>query len=126
MTADLLLMKSVLKPLAKSVLLPFGLSAAMSATDAAIQKEIYGSGTTALITSNEETEYIMKIVKSPKELGLLIKRISETIKNEAKEQKGGFLSMLFGTLAASILGNALAGKRIIRAGGGVIRSGENF
>ena len=126
MTADLLLMKSVLKPLAKSVLLPFGLSAAMSATDAAIQKEIYGSGTTALITSNEEMEYIMKIVKSPKELGLLIKRISETIKNEAKEQKDGFLSMLFGTLAASILGNALAGKRIIRAGESVIRSGENF
>ena len=70
----------------------------MSAADAAIQKKTYGSCTTALITSNEEMEDIIKIVKSLEESGLLIKRISETIKNEAKEQKGGFLSMLLGTL----------------------------
>ena len=68
----------------------------------------------------------MKIVKSLEELGLLIKGISETIKNEAKEQKGRFLSMLLGTLAASILGNALAGRGVIRAGEGTIRAGENF
>ena len=61
MTAGLPLMKSVLTPLAKSVLLPLGLSSGMSAADAAIQKEIYGSGTTALIISNEEMEYIKKI-----------------------------------------------------------------
>ena len=83
-------MKSGLTPLAESVLLPFGLSAAMSATDAAIQKTIYGSTTTALLSSNGEMADIKKIVKSLEESGLLIKGISETIKNEAKEQKGGF------------------------------------
>ena len=55
-------------------------------------------------------EDIMKTVKSLKESRLLIKRISETIKNEAKEQKGEFFSMLLGILAASILGNVLAGR----------------
>ena len=85
MTADLPLMKSLLTSLAKRVLLPFRLSAAMSATDAVIQKKVYGSSTTALIISNEEIEDIMKIVKSFKESGLLIKEINETIKNEAKE-----------------------------------------
>ena len=87
-------MTSALTPLAKSVLLPFGLSAGMSAADAAIQKKSYGSGTTALKISNEEKEDIMKIAKSLEESGLLIKEISEPIKNEAKEQKGGFLPML--------------------------------
>ena len=67
----------------------------------------------------------MKIVKSLEESGLLIKGISETIKNEAKEQKGGFLSILLGTLAASILGNALAGKGILRVGEKVTGAGEN-
>ena len=67
----------------------------------------------------------MKIVKSLEESGLLIKGISETIKNEAKEQKGGFLSILLGTLAASILGNPLAGKGILRVGEKVTRVGEN-
>ena len=67
----------------------------------------------------------MKIVKSLEESGLLIKGISETIKNEAKEQKGGFLSILLGTLAAIILGNALAGKGILRVGEKVTRAGEN-
>ena len=58
---------------------------------------------------------IMIIVKSLEQSGLLIKGISETIKNEAKEQKGGFLSMLLGTLGASLLGNLLAAKGTIRA-----------
>ena len=66
----------------------------MSAADAAIQKKINGSGTTALIISNGEMEDIIKIVKLFKEPGLLIKGISETIKNEAKEQKSGLLLML--------------------------------
>ena len=61
-------------------------------------------------------EYVMKVVKSLKESGLLVQNISETSKNETKEQKGRFLSMLLGTVAASILGNALAAQRIIRAG----------
>ena len=66
----------------------------MSAADAAIQKKNHVSGITALLISNEEKEDIMKIVKSLEESVLLIKVISETIKNEAKEQKGGFLSLL--------------------------------
>ena len=73
---------------------------------ATIQKKIYASGATALITSNEEIVDIIKMVKSLDESGLLIKAISETTKNEAKEWKGRFLTMLLWTLAASILGNA--------------------
>ena len=96
----------------------------MSAADAAIQKNIYRSGTTALIISNEEMENLINIVKSHEEAGLLIEGISETIKNEPKEQKAGFLSMLLGTLVAGISGNAL-GKGVIRAGEGVIRAGQN-
>ena len=60
-------------------------------------------------------EDIMKIVKSLEEPGLLLKGISETIKNEAKEQKWGFLPILTGTSAASLLGSALTGKGVIRA-----------
>ena len=69
---------------------------------------------------------IMKRVKSLEISGLLIKVISETIKNEAKEQKGGFLRMLLGTLRASLLGNLLTGKGTIRAGEGAIKAGEHF
>ena len=96
-------MKNVLEPLAKSVLIPSGLTAAAaaSATDAAIQKKIFGSET-ILIIPNEETNDIMKIVKSLEEFRILIKGISETIKNEAKEQKRGFLAMLLGTLGEFI------------------------
>ena len=66
---------------------------------------------------------IIRIVKSLEDSGLLLKGVSETIQNEAKEQKGGFLSMLLGTLGASLLGNILTGKGINRAGEGVIRAG---
>ena len=69
---------------------------------------------------------IMKVVKSLEKSELLIKGISETIKNEAKEQKGGFLSKLLGTLAASILGNELAGRGVIRVGKGKRSAGESF
>ena len=78
-------------------------------------------------------EDIMKIVKSITKSGMLIKGINGTIKNDAKEQKGGFLPMILGTLAASVLGNMLAGKGVMRggedviqAGEGVLRSGQNF
>ena len=125
-TAGLPLMKSVPTPLAKSALLLFGLTAAMLATDAAIQRKIYGSGTTALIISNEEMEDIMKIVKSHEEWGLLIKGINETIKHETEELKAGFLPILCWILAASILGNALIGKGVIRTGKWVIRAGQNL
>ena len=91
MTPGLPLMKRVLTPLAKSVLLLLGLSAGMSVADAAIQKKIYGSGTIAVVISNEEMKDIRRIVKSHKESGLLIKGISKTIKNEAKEPKEDFL-----------------------------------
>ena len=87
MTAVLPLIKSVLTPLAKSVLLPLGLSAVLSMADAAIQKKIYGSGTTALIISNEEIEDILKVVKSLEESGLLIKGISEIIKQRKQRNK---------------------------------------
>ena len=69
---------------------------------------------------------IMEIIKSLEESGLLIKGISETIKNEGKEQKGGFFGRLLGTLSASLLGNLLTGKGIIRAGEGIIRAGQDF
>ena len=78
------LTENALKPLAKSVSIPLGLTAAASATDAPIHKKMFGSGFTTLIISNEEMNDIMKIVKSPKESGLLIKGVSQTIKNEAK------------------------------------------
>ena len=75
------------KPLAKSVLIPLGLTAAVSATDAAIHKNMFGSGVTALIISNKEKNDIMKIVKSFKKSGLFIKNVSEKIKNEPKKKR---------------------------------------
>ena len=117
------LIKNVIKPLAKSVLIPLGLTAATSAADAGIHKKILGSGITTLIISNDEIEDIIKIVKSLEDSGLLLKGVTETVQNEVKEQKGGFLSMLLGTLGASLLGNILAGQGINRGGEGVNRAG---
>ena len=85
---------------------------------------MFGSGVTTLIISNEEINAIMKIVKSIEESGLLIKGVSETIKNKAKEQKGGFLGTLLGTLGASLLGNLLTGTGTVRAGEGTFRAGK--
>ena len=104
------LIGNVLKPLAKSVLISLGLTAAASATDAAIHKKMFGSRTTTLIISNEEMNDIMKIVKSLEESDLLIKSVSKTIENKAKEQKGRFLGMLLDSLGASVLANLLQGK----------------
>ena len=116
------LVKSVIKLLAKSVLIPLGSAAAASAADAGIHKKILGSGNnnTTLIISNYEMKDIIKIVKSLQDSCLLLKGVSETIQNEAKEEKGEFLSTLLGTLGARLLGNILAGWGINRAGGGVI------
>ena len=61
---------------------------------------------------------IMKIVQALEDSNILLKGVTKTIKNETKEQKEGFLSMLLGTLGASLLGNILAGKEIVRAGSG--------
>ena len=82
-----------------------------------------GSGTTTLIISNDEMNDILEIVKSLENSGLLLKGVSETIQHEAKEQRGGFLSMLLGTLGASLLGDILSGKGGIRAGERTIRAG---
>ena len=89
-------------------MLPLGLSAGMSGADAAIE-EIYGWRATELIISNEKMEdIIMKIVKSLEQPGLLMKGISELIKNEAKERKRVFFPMM--------LGSASTGRGVIRAG----------
>ena len=113
--------------LAKNVLAPLGLSAAMSEIEGSVKKRMLGSGTTTLIISNDEIDDILKIVKSLENSGVLLKGISETIQHEAKEQRGGFLSMLLGTLGASLLGDilskGLSGKAVIRAGEGTIRAG---
>ena len=149
--AGLLLIKNVIKTLAKSVLIPLRLTAAASSVDAGIHKKILGSGkrpldlalqnNTTLIISNDEMKDIIEIVKSLEDFDLLLKRLSKKTQNEANEQKRGFLSMLLGTSGASSLGNILAGKGAIdksvseaaksksqrrgvnRAGEGILRAG---
>ena len=78
--------------------------------------------------SNDEINHIIKIVKSLEDSDLLLKGVTETVQNEVKEHKGGFLSMLLGTLGASLLGNLLTGKGIYRAGKGkgVLKAGEGI
>ena len=119
------LLKSVIKPLGL-----LGLTAASSAIDAGVQKKIYGSGTTTLVNSNEEMNDIKKIVQALGDSNILLKSMTKTIKNETKEQKGGFLSMLLGPLGASLLGDLLtinlSGKGTVRAGEGTIRAGEGI
>ena len=73
---------------------------------------------TRLVISNNEIEDIIKIVKSLDDSGSLLDGVTKTVQNDVKEQKGGFLSMLLGTLGASLLGNLLTGKGIYRAGKG--------
>ena len=119
------LTKSVITPLVESVLIPLGLTAAASAADSGIHKKILGSGNhTTLIISNKDIEDVIKIVKPLQESGLLLKGVTESVENEVKEQKGGFLSILLRTLGASLLGNLLTGKGIHRAGEGIVRAGE--
>ena len=114
----------VAMPLAKNVLAPLGLTAAMSAIDGSIQKKIHGSGM-KLIIEQEDMKDIMKIIEALENSGILLKGLSKTIKNETTEQRGGFLSMLLGTLGASLLGNLLTGgKGIMRAGNGIVGAGE--
>ena len=120
------LMKSVITPLAKSVLIPLGLKAA-SAADAGMHKKILGSGNnTTPIISNKDIDDLIKIVKSLEDSGLLLKGITESVQNEIKEQKGGFLSVLLGTLGASLLGNLLTGKNAFHAGKGVNKKGKRI
>ena len=122
------LIKNVIKPLAKSVLIPLGLTAAAPAADAGIQKKkkkILGSRTT-LIISNEEMNDITKIVQVLEDSNILLKGVTKTIQNKTKQQKGGFLSMLLGTYRTSLLGNLLSGKGTVRAGEGMLKAGEGI
>ena len=117
-SADLLMKVAV--SLAKNILAPLGITAAASSIDAGIQKKIHRSGhpSTTLIISNKEMNDIKKIVQALEDSNILLKGVTKTIKNETKEQKQGLLSMLLGTLGASLFGNMLAGKGIVRAGSG--------
>ena len=116
-------LKSVVKPLGM-----LGLTAAPSATDAGINGKVLGSGNhTTLLISNDDMQDLLKIVKSLEDSGILLNGITETVKNKVKEQTGGFLSILLGTLGASLLGDLLtknlSGIGVIRAGEGTIRAG---
>ena len=125
---------NVAVPLAKDTLTPQGITAAASAIDARIKKTTTttttttknGPGTTTLIISNKKMNEIMEIIQAVEDSNILLKGVTKIIKNE---QKGGFLGMLLGTLGASLLGNMLAGKGIIRAGSenkkgkGIVRAG---
>ena len=111
------LMKAAM-PLAKNVLAPLGLTAAMF-----MVLMIHGSGI-KLIIEEEDMKDIMKIIEALENSGILLKRVSKTIENGTKEQRGGFLSMLLGILGASLLGNLLTGKGIVRAGDGIVRAGS--
>ena len=154
---ELPLMKNVIKPLAKSVLIPLGLTAAALAVDVGIHKKILGSGhlhssssafphhpsssashdnnnnnnnnnnNTILIISNNEMKDI-KIVKSLEDSSFLPEGVSQAIQNEFEEQRGELLSMLLGTLGASLLGNIVAGEGTNRAGEEIVRTcyGSNY
>ena len=116
------LLSKLAGPLMKKAM-PLGLTAALSAIDGSIQKKIHGSGV-KLIIEQENVNDIMKIIKAIEKSDILLKGISKTSKNETKEQRVGFLSMLLGTLGASLLGNLLTGgKGIMRAGEGIVRAG---
>ena len=119
------LLKSVIKPLGL-----LALTAGSSAIDAGVQKKIYGSGTTTLVISNEERNDIMKIVQTLEDSIIILKVVTKTIKNETKEQKGGFLSMLLGTLEANLLGDLLtknlSGKGTVTAEEGFVRAVEGI
>ena len=122
--------KNKIKSLAKSVLILLGLTEAASAADIGIHKKILGSGnnhpsSTTLIISNDEMENIMKIVKSLEDSGLVLKRVTETVQNEVKKQKEGFLSMLLGTLGAIFIRKYFNRTRINRAieGQGIVKAG---
>ena len=100
------LLKSVIKTLSM-----LGITAAASATNAAINKKILGSGTTTLIVSNDEMEDISKIVKLLQDSGTVLKGVSDTIKDQTKHQRGRFLAMLLGTLGSALLTDILLGKK---------------
>ena len=113
----------VAMPLAKNVLALLGLTAAMSAIDGSVQKKIRSDGI-KLIIEQEYMNDIIKFFEALENSGILLKGVTKKIENETKEQRGGFLSMLLGTLGASLLGNLLSGKGLAHAGEGIVRAGE--
>ena len=117
--------KNVIKPLAKSVLIPLRLRAAAAAADEEIHKKVRIKKYQPKI-SNDEINDIIKIIKSLEDSGLLLKGVTETVQNEVKEQNGGSISMLLGTLGAILLGNLLNGKGAIAKsqGRGIYRAGK--
>ena len=104
--------------LAKNILALLGITVASSAIDVGIQKKMHGSGTTTLTVSNKEMNDIMKIVQALENYNILLKGVTEIIKNETKEQHEGFLGILVVTLGSILLGNLLSGKGIVRASSG--------
>ena len=115
--------------LAKNILDPLGVTAAASAIDAGFPKNNNNTWKATLIISNEEMDDILMIVQTLEDSNILLKGVTKTIENETKEQKGGFLSMLLGTLGANLLESLLTGKGILRAGfgnnkgKGIVRAG---
>ena len=98
----------------------------MSAIDGSIKKKIHGSGV-KLIIEQEDMNDIMKIIEALENSGIWLKGVTKTIENETKEQRGGFLGMLLGTLGASLLGNLLTGgKSMMRAGDGIVHAGNGI
>ena len=116
-------------PLAKNILAPLGITTAASTIDAGIQKKIHGSGTTTLRISNEEMNDIMKIDQALEDSDVLLKGVTETIKNKTKKREGRLLGTLVGILGSILLQNLLSGKRIVRTdsgnkkGEGIVRLG---
>ena len=116
----------VAMPLAKTVLAPLGLTAAMSAINGSIQKKMRGEGV-KLIMEQKDMNDIIKFIEVLENSIVLLKAVSKTIENKTKKQREGFLSMLLGTLGASLLGNLLTGKGSVASrskGEGIVRAGE--
>ena len=113
--------------LAENVLAPLGITVLLQQLMLNLKKN--GSVNTTLIISNEDIKKIIKIIQALEDSNLLLKAVTKAIKNETKEQIGGFLSMLLGTLGTSLLGNLLTAKAIVRAGSenkkgnGIVRAG---
>ena len=121
------LMKNILKPLAKSVLIPLGLTAVALATVAAIYKKMFGSGTTTLIISNKEMNDILKIIKSFEESGLLIKRVIVLLQLKMKQKNKRRISgNVIRRFSARLLENLLTGKETVITNKSTIRGGQDF
>ena len=103
--------------------MPLRLTETVLATDAAMQKEVFAPGKTAIIDSNENVNDTMELVKYLWKSGLFHKSVTKRIKIEANEQEGGFLSMLLETLVAGVLWDMLA---VFWAGEGTIKAGQDF